>query len=241
MEAGLGRGVQEYLTFQLHTFPASRSARTIWGGKDSANEEIQTLIQQPAYQALAKQGVDDCGLVTLAQRTVGTPFVGVVASTLVIAEALRLLHGGSLYEVMDGDLRAPDMFQAHRSSSIPPCDNRRSRFALVIRRFAGDRHIVRVTLDEASRGDMDVGGLRILAHLRSQVEAIRPLGMEADIFERHRAYAQPLTQRERDSLLALASSSLLRDCFALMDAMLVVGQKLEQEAIRPVEVLRHIN
>jgi len=88
---------------------------------------------------------------------------------------------------------------------------------------------------------MDVGGLRILAHLRGQVEAIRPLAMEAGIFERHRAYAQPLTQRERDSLLALASSSLLRDCFALMDAMLVVGQKLEQEAIRPVEVLRHIN
>jgi hypothetical protein len=89
-------------------------------------------------------------------------------------------------------------------------------------------------------GDIDVGGLRIFAHLRGQVEVIRPLAMEADIFERHRAYAQPLSQRERDSLLVLASSSLLHDCFALMDAMLAAGQKLEQEAIRPTEILRSL-
>lgn len=89
-------------------------------------------------------------------------------------------------------------------------------------------------------GDMDVGGLRIFAHLRSQVDSMQPLGMDSETFESHRAYAQPLSQKERDSLLALASLPLLSDCFGLIDAMLAASQKLEQEAIRPTEAFVQI-
>jgi hypothetical protein len=90
-------------------------------------------------------------------------------------------------------------------------------------------------------GDLDVGGLRILAHLRQFVEVIRPLGMDALTFENHRAYARPLKKGERESLRALQSMSLLGDCVPLMELMLTAGQKLEQEAIRSSEVLQSLN
>jgi hypothetical protein len=66
------------------------------------------LLEQPAYGALRAQGLDECGLVQLAARTVGAPFVGAVASTLVVAELVRLAQGFHGYEVIDGTLRAPE-------------------------------------------------------------------------------------------------------------------------------------
>lgn len=53
----------------------------------------------PAYQALKRQGMDACGLTQLASRTVGVPFVGLIAACLVISELLRRLHGGVAIEV----------------------------------------------------------------------------------------------------------------------------------------------
>jgi hypothetical protein len=82
-------------------------------------------------------------------------------------------------------------------------------------------------------GDMDVGGLRILAHLRRHLETVRPLAMDSRTFERHRIHAQPLTQRERDSLLSLGTLELVADCGPLIGSLLAAGQKLEQEAISP--------
>jgi hypothetical protein len=37
----------------------------------------------------------------LAGKAVGAPFVGAVAATLVLAEVLRLLHGGTLHRLVD--------------------------------------------------------------------------------------------------------------------------------------------
>jgi hypothetical protein len=113
VDAGLGAGSTEYLSFQLHTFPASRLARQIWGRPIHA-ASTKSLLRQPAYQALANQQVlDECGLVNLAGRTVGAPFVGAVTAALTIAEVLRPLHGGLSYEVIDGDLRSLDSFAAY--------------------------------------------------------------------------------------------------------------------------------
>lgn len=122
VDAGLGRGPHEYLTFQVHTLPASRSAHTIWNRPPDTTIEAQSLVGTVAYQALANErSLDECGLVTLAQRTVGAPFVGIVASTLAIAEVLRLLSDGPRYEIVDGDLRTLDSRQAipHRSAPAP--------------------------------------------------------------------------------------------------------------------------
>jgi len=51
-------------------------------------------------------------LIELAGHSVGASFVGAVASTLVIAQVLRLIIGESIDELIDGDLR---------SSSILSC------------------------------------------------------------------------------------------------------------------------
>ena len=105
VEAGLGKGIEEYLCFRMHNFPASKSAKAYWSQK-IASDDSEKLTLQPAYQDLQRQGLDQCGLTELAGRSVGAPFVGAVASTLVIAEILRMLHGGDVIEVIDGDLRS---------------------------------------------------------------------------------------------------------------------------------------
>lgn len=113
VEAGLGGGPQEYLAMRIHSFPASVTAQAKWGGID-VEKEIAT---GKAYDDLAARGIDDCGLVELASRTVGAPFVGVVASTLVIAEVLRRLNGALGCEVVDLTLRDLSLRQIVPSTS----------------------------------------------------------------------------------------------------------------------------
>lgn len=107
VEAGLGAGPTEYLAFQTHSFPARKSARARWEGA-SQHVSAAALLEQPAYDALRAQGLDECGLIQLAERTVGAPFVGAVASTLVVAELARLAQGFHGYALIDGTLRAPE-------------------------------------------------------------------------------------------------------------------------------------
>ena len=107
IEAGLGRGPREYLAFQMHTFPAARTARQRWGIVDF-DPGVSSLVEQPAYQSLADDGLDACGLTTLAGRAVGAAFVGTAVSTFVIAETLRMALGAQRYQVIDGSLRTLD-------------------------------------------------------------------------------------------------------------------------------------
>jgi len=110
IEAGLGRGTEEYLAFQIHHFPGPKTARKIWDS--SAVADIQaSSIATAAYTDLAERGLDQCGLTLLANRAVGASFVGTFASTLVIAEVLRLLAGGPTYHVIDGTLRRPESIE----------------------------------------------------------------------------------------------------------------------------------
>lgn len=57
-----------------------------------------------AYANLKDKGIDACGLAQLASRTVGVPFVGLVAAVLVISELLRRLNGGAFCEVIAGSV-----------------------------------------------------------------------------------------------------------------------------------------
>ena len=111
IEAGLGAGTQEYLAFQTHTLPAQRSARNRWGTQGHQPDE-DTVADNPAYRALAEHGLDDCGIITLAGRTVGASFVGAVTAAVVIAELIRMGLGGPRYEVVDGSLRSLELRQA---------------------------------------------------------------------------------------------------------------------------------
>lgn len=107
VEAGLGAGPQEYLAMRIHTFPASVSSKDKWGDQVDQKEGITGAA---AYSALLEDGaVDDCGLVQLATRTVGAPFVGLVAASLVLSEAIKRVNGGRGVEVLDMTLSAPDL------------------------------------------------------------------------------------------------------------------------------------
>ena len=113
IDAGLGKGTREYLAFQLHSFPShSRPASTLWGSEiETTNVDLE-LLDQPAYRALAEAGLDDCGLTTLAGRSVGAPFVGATVGAFVVAEAIKVGIGAHGYAVIDASLRTMDRRQA---------------------------------------------------------------------------------------------------------------------------------
>lgn len=107
IEAGLGKGGEEYLAFQLHTFPGGKKAADTWSefAKAASDADRAAPPSVPAYDALATAGLHQCGLTLLANRSVGAAFVGLFTSTLMIAEVLRRLSGGKAYDVIDGSLR----------------------------------------------------------------------------------------------------------------------------------------
>lgn len=106
VEAGLGAGPEAFRSLSLHSFPASRRAENIWA-KD-VGVATAYVEEMPAYQAMRKAGADACGLTQLAARTVGAPFVGLIAGILVVAELLRRLHGGVALELLAGSASALD-------------------------------------------------------------------------------------------------------------------------------------
>ena len=112
IDAGLGAGPQEFLAFQVRTFPtSSRTARDVW--EDMTSDAVTpTPVHQPAYDSLLRQGLDRCGVTLLAGRTVGAAFVGAATAAIVIAEALRIAMGAHAYELVDGSLRSLEHRQA---------------------------------------------------------------------------------------------------------------------------------
>ena len=118
IEAGLGNGPQEFLTFQIHSLPSSRSAHDRWRQSSITKDSTADLINQPAYRALAQESYDECGLTLLAGRSVGASFVGCVTSALVVAELLRMTIGENSYEVIDGDLRLSNLCHGVINSKV---------------------------------------------------------------------------------------------------------------------------
>jgi hypothetical protein len=100
VEAGLGAGPGGFRNFSIHTFPSSRRPDQIWPREtDGRTHDVSSM---PAYKALSKSGLDTCGLVQLASRTVGVPFVGLIAAALALSELLRRLHGAEGMEFASG-------------------------------------------------------------------------------------------------------------------------------------------
>jgi hypothetical protein len=101
IEAGLGRGPQDFLGIDLHTFPASRPAHEVWPQTEPSDANI-TL---PAYRMMLERSGDRCGTVRLAGRSIGAPFVGSAAAALAVSELIRLCMGGKSYELVSCHLR----------------------------------------------------------------------------------------------------------------------------------------
>ncbi|MBZ9810896.1 MULTISPECIES: thiamine biosynthesis protein ThiF [unclassified Mesorhizobium] len=106
VDAGLGAGPQEYLAMRLHTFPGPVAARARWGEVSGTRvADTKAAKTATAYQNLLAKGLDDCGLLEIASRTVGVPFVGVIAATLALMEIVRRLNHGPCLGVLDLTLR----------------------------------------------------------------------------------------------------------------------------------------
>ena len=111
VEAGLGRGHRDFRTMRLHVLPGRRAAADIW----KQTWEGEKLEDRPAYAKLMADGVlDRCGMTLLAGKAVGAPFVGSIAATLALSEVLRVLHGGTVYQLIDLDLLSLDQRVASR-------------------------------------------------------------------------------------------------------------------------------
>lgn len=106
LEAGLGTR-EKYLAFDMHVLPGSRTPAEIWS-LDANDDEIENLLEKPAYQEMASQGVDRCGLITLASRSVGVPFVGTAAACVAVSMALRCAIGMRDIEQVSINLSLPD-------------------------------------------------------------------------------------------------------------------------------------
>ena len=106
VETGLGAGPQGFRNFSLHTFPSSLNAKQMWSTDDSSSRSTTTVLNMPAYQPSKNPGLDECGLVQLASRTVGVPFVGLTAGAFAIAELLRRLHGAPVIELLSASMAA---------------------------------------------------------------------------------------------------------------------------------------
>lgn len=89
-------------------------------------------------------------------------------------------------------------------------------------------------------GDLDAGGLRILAHLRAKLGNVGALAMDGATFEAYGASAQLLTGGDRASLVELRADPLLADCIGLVDWLLAAEAKLEQEAVPADVALRRL-
>ena len=102
VEAGLGSGHRDFRNIRTHVFPGSRQAVETWSATDAVQEAVELT---PVYENLAKVSNNRCGVTQLATRAVATPFVGAMASALVLGDVIRMLHGGQVHSTMDLQLK----------------------------------------------------------------------------------------------------------------------------------------
>jgi hypothetical protein len=108
VDAGLGSAYDRYLNILVRSFLRGFDARTIYPDIEEAmpgpiapgyEAEIARRVGAGANEAEAR-----CGVIKLAGKAVGASFVGAVTATIVLAEAIRPLHGGCAYDVVGTDL-----------------------------------------------------------------------------------------------------------------------------------------
>ena len=110
IECGLGGTINNFDTVSLHTLPNPRSVEALWpvpSPEEEAAERAEHERLAKANRGYASVGKDECGRVDLAGKPIAVPFVGAFAGTLVVAEVLRIAHGGAAYTDLKVRLGAP--------------------------------------------------------------------------------------------------------------------------------------
>ncbi len=130
IDAGMGGNPHNYLDILIHVFPSGIQAVNAW--PENPERSASPVANQSAYQNQLQQLKDAteldegeiwCGILDVAGRSVGAAFVGCVAATLVIAEALRYLAGGPNFEVLSLSLRSPDVIKLAENTCPGPSTN----------------------------------------------------------------------------------------------------------------------
>lgn len=100
VDAGLGASLDHFDRFVLRTFPdASQKARDIWASPPGEISAIDlSLFEKPE---------GECGIVLqeIAGKAISSSFAGACASSLVVGEVLRAIHGGRRCEFIALQLR----------------------------------------------------------------------------------------------------------------------------------------
>jgi hypothetical protein len=126
VDVGLGKGPTEYLDILLHSFPSNIDPEVAFEPASATRAELPAAYVNEIDRQV-KQGVDEgdatCGMTEIHGISVAAAFVGATASTLALADILRLLHSGTHYSVMALDLREPDRCDAVRNPQKSPAIN----------------------------------------------------------------------------------------------------------------------
>ncbi len=125
IDSGLGAMASNFDAISFHALPNPRPPDELW--PDLSREEEAKLgayhermaRENPGYRQL---GGDDCGRRDLAGKPVAVPFVGASAASLVVAEAVRLLHDGPAYLDIKLGLGNPGKRFARRNGSYTAHD-----------------------------------------------------------------------------------------------------------------------
>lgn len=93
VDAGLGSGPSSFDTLAIHCFDqSSKASQEISAWAERAPTAPDTSSQ--LFERLRESGVDECGIVTLANQNVACAYVGMIAACLAVAEVLRRVNGG---------------------------------------------------------------------------------------------------------------------------------------------------
>lgn len=136
MESGLGGTASNFDTISFHALPNPRTADELW--PELAPEEAAKRVvyrEQVAREnvAYSRLGRDECGRYDLAGKSVAVPFVGTTAASFVVAEVIRLLHGGPAYTDIKLRLGSPNklftqMNRSYEASDLTGLKYCRSKF-----------------------------------------------------------------------------------------------------------------
>jgi hypothetical protein len=131
IDSGLGGMSSNFDTISFHTLPNARAPAELWPDL-SADDQRKRVEQRervarenPGYSRLAK---DECGRFDLVDKSVAVPFVGTAAASLVIAEAVRLLHDGPAYTDIKLSMGVPNKCIAHMKGNYSAQDTNGLRF-----------------------------------------------------------------------------------------------------------------
>lgn len=104
VESAIGSEVSDFDSIITHTFPgANKRPSDIW------EDENENNISEALIDAMQKEvKKEECGVLVnnLASKAMSASFVGAAASSLVVSEILRALHGGVRFESVVVRLRS---------------------------------------------------------------------------------------------------------------------------------------